>query len=458
MISRLFCAVMLTLITIACGPSDDSGDLRPEKDVSEVLPASKNINILFITFDALRADRLAPYGGNPDLTPRMNEFAANAVIFANAYVAGQATPSSFASSFTGQYPFRVFREWMMLETQTLAKIFRNAGYRTWGFFNNQQLAHERNYRQGFEEFQVTVNQQDTPPLNAIADLLSDPGERPFFAWVHFINPHSAYDYRPGSKAFYDPDYRGPYQKTSGARVQSYNLDELAQEDLAHIRQLYDGEVHFADRRFGEVIDLLEKSGLTDRTLVILSADHGESMGEHGFLGHHKLYEQVIRVPMVVRHPQGAAGRIVNTPVMNIDLLPTLADIAGVDHINGILDGINLRETLAPDRAMLFTQMTNPGQYSMAMRQGADKFLIWCVDRYDPAEEFYDLAADPGETTNLIHAPEYAEKADRMFKDWKTMIGGEHPCTVIEGAINGASIESNMDEDALEKLRSLGYIQ
>lgn len=456
---RSITAAMLAIVLLPLGGGcRPSGEDRTRPGLAEDLPVTPAMNVLFVTFDALRADRLAAYGGDESVTPEMNVFSEQAIVFENAYTAGQATPSSFASSFTGQYPFRVFHEWYLRDTQTLAEVFRSGGYRTWGFFNNQHLGHERNYDQGFDEFTVTVDQNDQQALEGIREFLARQHDEPFLAWVHFINPHSAYEYRESSSDFYDPDYKGPYEKSSGARVQTYNLDDIPPRDIDRIRQLYDGEVHFADSRFGQVMQALEQSGLSDKTIVILSADHGESMGEKSFIGHHKLYEPVIRVPLVIRHPHGATGKRIARPVMNIDLLPTLAETAGIGYVPEILDGWNLRDQLPSNRPMLFTQMTNPGQYSMAMRRGKHKFLLWCVEKYQPAEEFYDLESDPGETTNVISDPEHAETADRMFEAWKQLTGGMHPCTAIENAVNGAGIDSHMDDAAIEKLKSLGYIQ
>lgn len=431
----------------------------PEGMVSlaEELPRAPETNILVISFDAFRYDRMGAYGSDIGLTPNMDEFANDALVFDAAYVAGQATPSSFAAAFTGLNPFKVFRKWSLLETQTLAKVFRSDGYMTGGFFNNQYISKERNFNQGFDAFQVMVNPTDMEPLSAIRDFLDEHGDERFFAWVHFINPHSSYDYREMAEKFYSPNYTGKYEKRSGARVQSYDIEEMSEEDLDRIGELYNGEVHFADHRFGQVMEHVKKLGLKDDTLIVMTADHGEAYREHGVLGHHQLYEEVVRVPLIVRHPGGKKGGRVDAPVSNIDFLPTFASIAGVNYVAEATDGVNWRQPFDPDRVLLFTQMTNDLKYSMAMRQGDLKFLMWCTPKEDFEEELYHLGQDPKELNNLIDDPEFAARADEMYETWRDMIG-QHPCTTIHAALDGGDMQDGLDEDAIEKLKSLGYIQ
>lgn len=431
----------------------------PEGMVSlaEELPPAPEKNVLIISFDAFRYDRMGAYGSDIGLTPNMDEFARDALVFDAAYVAGQATPSSFAAAFTGLNPFKVFRKWSLVETQTLAKVFQSNGYTTGGFFNNQYISEERNFDQGFDAFQVMVNPTDLEPLDSIKGFLDEHGDDRFFAWVHFINPHSSYDYREMAKEFYSPDYSGEYEKQSGARVQSYDIEEMSEEDLDRIGELYNGEVHFADHRFGQVIEHVEKLGLKDDTVILMTADHGEAYREHGVLGHHQLYEEVVRVPLILRHPDGGKGGRVEVPVSNIDFLPTLASIAGLDYVAEATDGVDWREPFDPDRPLLFTQMTNDLKYSMAMRRGDLKFLMWCTPKENFEEELYHLGEDPAELDNLIDDPEFAARADEMYQTWEEMID-QHPCTAIETALDGGNMLDGLDEEAIEKLRSLGYIQ
>lgn len=419
------------------------------------LPPAAGHNVLLITFDAFRADNLAAYGGREALTPRLDHFATESIVFANAYVAGQATPSSFAAGFTGSYPFRVFRAWRLVDTQTLARVFAANGYRTGAVLNNMQLVASRNFQQGFETYSVFRDQSDERPIEEFTEFLSVADERPFFAWVHLINPHSPYELREGSEHHYDPDYRGEYEKSSGARVQTYKPGEMPSADVERIKSLYRGEVEFADRQFGKLIDLLHAEGLDGNTVIVVSADHGEAMDEHGVFGHHQLYEEIIRVPMLLRHP-GAPPQVIDARVSNIDLLPTLTRLAGLDFVAGVVDGEDWSQGVDPGRALLSTQMTNKAKLSMALREGDFKFISWCTEKEGFREELFDMAADPLETQNLAEVRDYADHMIRLYDRLVAEAGGE-PCGVIAEAIEGGDI-MDVDEETLEALRSLGYIQ
>lgn len=449
--NRAWIVLLGSLLLAACAePPPPAAPLEPVE-----LPATPGINVLMVTFDAFRADNLASYGGTANLTPSMDRFADESIVFRNAYVAGQATPSSFASAFTGRYPFKVFRGWRLLDTQTLARVFDSNGYRTAAFMNNMQLVDSRNYRQGFQVYSVFRDQSDERPLAEFEQFLQARDDQPFFAWVHYINPHSSYDRREGYEAHYDDDYAGEYLTGSGPRVQTYRPSEMRAADVERIKSLYRGEVAFADDRFEATLNLLEAHGLADNTIVVLTADHGEAMDEHGIFGHHQLYEEVIRVPMVLRHPD-APAQAIDARVSNIDLLPTLSTLAGLEYVPGAVDGVDWASGVPPDRPLLSTQMTNKGKLSMALLDGPYKFISWCTEKEDFREELFHLDSDPKELSNRAENRQDADTVIHLWDRFVELAGGE-PCTVIADAIEGGDI-TDVDEETLEALRSLGYIQ
>lgn len=436
------------LSLIAC--SDSKGPTVQDEQMAaafEALPPETNI--LFITFDALRADALGVYGNQKNLSPNIDQWAKRAFVFDQFYVAGQATPSSFAASFTGQYPFRVFRKWNLMETQTLAKVMEKAGRDTFGLFHNVQLIDDRNFGQGFEEYEAFSGEEEEHVLERAGELLEAHREGPFFGWIHFISPHAPYDHRDVASHLYSEDYEGPYEETTGPRP---HPDE--EDDIERLKELYNGEVFYLDTLFQGMLETLDRLELSENTIVIMTSDHGEQFNEHGDFGHNSLYEEIVRVPLIIRAPGYEGERAhVEHPHSNVDLLPTLAEFAGSDFAE-ISDGVNMLEPHDPERPLLLTAMTNKDHRAMAVRQGNDKLIVAC-----PPPEFeeilFDLDEDPQEHSNRVL--DDPKRTGELFDLMSETAGGK-PCEVIQDAVRGADISDNLDEETIEKLKSLGYIQ
>ena len=203
------------LVAVGCGPPD----------LRRALPERPGVNVLIITFDALRADHLGAYGYDRPVSPRLDAFAERAVVFESARVGGQATPTSFASAFTGFYPHRVFRKWKLDAPATLAGVFQRAGYRTGAFLHNIQLVRKRGFDAGFENFRVMPFAPEDKftevPLGWLRQHVGVTGEadpRPFLLWVHYISPHEPYKYVESAAHLYSPGYRGIYVESSKVNV------------------------------------------------------------------------------------------------------------------------------------------------------------------------------------------------------------------------------------------------
>lgn len=435
------------IVLAACGDGERRG--------AEVVLASqfseftRETNILIVSFDALRADALGIYGNDRPLTPEIDRWADDGVVFENFYVAAQATPTSFASSFTGQYPFRVFRGWKLGDHPRLAEIMQAAGYRTFGIFNNVQLVEERFFDQGYETYEVLTDPEDGKVLERADDALGKIGDEPFFGWVHFISPHAPYVARDFASHLYSNEYEGEFQTDSGPRPEPDNP-----RDQARVRELYDGEVLLSDMLFAAVIGLLEKHGLSDRTLVILTSDHGEYFGEHGRFRHETVHEKVIHVPFLMRMPGGHGEQVkVSGLHMNTDILPTLADLANAEGVSSY-DGYSMLAAQPSDRLLIFTAMTERERLMMGARKGDHKLMVECPPP-GFSESLFNLAEDPGETSDRIL--DDPALAGELFDAMSTLAGGD-PCDVLEGAVRGAEMTQDLDDETIEKLRSLGYIQ
>ncbi|MEM1089093.1 MAG: sulfatase [Pseudomonadota bacterium] len=429
----------LIVVLTGCGGTKES-------ELAERLPDSKGMNVLIISFDALRVDALGVYGGSRGLSPNIDRFSEQSIVFENAYTAAPVTPTSFAAAFTGQWPFQVFHGWKLVVQKTLAEILQENGYHTWGIFNNPQLATERFFNRGFDNYQVVYEEDKQVLEDAVAILNGDLPE-PFFGWVHFISPHSPYDYRELATHLYDPDYEGPYERTSGQPVTADNP-----QDLKRLRDLYDGEVLFLDALFAELMETLRSRGLVENTVIIVTSDHGEEFMEHGQLEHNAVFEELIHIPMMIRHPKGSGWRN-PTYYSNVDLLPTLTSALGIKPGEIRLDGVDLMLAASEQRTLLSTGMTHKFDRHFSAATGPEKLIVDCKPEY--AEALYDLGADPAEQANRIK--DDPNRATALL-DLAKLLATDEPCTMIARAIANQNPTANLTEEQIENLRSLGYIQ
>lgn len=434
----------LGLFLSACGEEPKPAGSRIESS----LPLSPGMNVLVISFDALRADALGLYGYSRNTSPNLDAFASEAVVFEDAYVASPVTPTSFAAVFTGLYPFKSFIGWKLASTTTLATVMQNAGYQTFGLLNNVQLVTERHFDRGFEHYD-TGRWTDEELLEVAMDRinLAADGEQPFFGWVHFISPHTPYDFREISAHLAPAMSEGRFAERVGG---SFEIE--TPEELKRVRDLYDGEIFFADHLFGQLVSHLRETGVLDNTMIIVTADHGEEFMEHGQVQHNALYEPLVRVPLLIRHPGHPVGVRVEEPVMTMDLLPTIASVIGA-NAPGDLDGVDLRASLDPDRHRIVTGMTNPDRYEILSARSGKKLIQICTP--DFREELYDLSADPGETTNIVlDRPEVANELGIHLED----LTSAEPCALIRSVNQGKAPEHLLSSEQIEELKSLGYIQ
>lgn len=437
-------SLVIAVIMTGCDRAPDGHAEHP--GLSELIPHARDMNVLIISFDALRADALGLYGYGRDTSPNLDRFAEAALVFDNAWTASPTTPTSFAAAFTGRYPYRAFIGWELIPVVTLASMMREAGYHTFGLFNNVQLASKRNFGQGFDVYEAG-NWSDDRTLEDARAMLNDAAGRRFFGWIHFISPHTPYEYREIAAHLAGEQADGRYAETTGGK-----FDVASDEELSRVRDLYDGEVWYADRLFGELIAHMESLGLMKDTLIIVTSDHGEEFMEHGQLQHNALYEEVVRIPMMIRHPGAAGGARTDAPYVNTDLLPTIASMAGLDYPTDI-DGIDLFSPFDADRLRILTGMTNRKTRQIAAGRGSRKFILRCEP--EPREELYDLAADPGEENNLVL--DDPALAGEMFDALQAVTVAD-ACRVIAGASRGRRPEEMLSPEQIEELKSLGYIQ
>ncbi|HTF90097.1 MAG TPA: sulfatase-like hydrolase/transferase [Planctomycetota bacterium] len=365
---------------------------RGETVVRGMAPGcARGFNVLLVTLDTTRADRLGCYGARNARTPNIDALAARGTSFGQAITCVPLTTPSHASILTGLYPpshgVRNNGEAPLgSERLTLAEILRDHGYQTAAFVSSFVLDRRFGLDQGFAVYDDSVERTlgagsfgglnerrgDATADAALAWLAARNPSQPFLAWVHFYDAHEPYSLAPP----FDKDFRG---------------------------HEYDGEIAFVDAQVGRLVAGLKAQGLHENTVIAIVADHGESLGEHGESTHGRtIYDAVMRVPWILVCPAApkSAGLVANEVVSTVDLMPSLLDALGIDSPPK-LDGHSLLSTRSdPERAVyiesMMTLLNNGWAPLQGMRSAHAKFIR------APRSEFFDLDKDPFELADRGH--------------------------------------------------------
>jgi arylsulfatase A-like enzyme len=434
-------------------------------------PAPRPKNILLITIDTLRSDRLGAYGNPTVRTPTLDRLAREGAVFASARSPIPLTLPSHTSILTGLYP----RTHLVLShaytlapgRPTLATILKEHGYATAAFVSSHVLDKKYGLDRGFDVYwqRWETDMGATRAMNVVGLELTTkaakewlkarPPEGPFFLWVHFFQPHKPYAPPPPLDRLYDPDYAG----TITAEVDTlhhiwHDRVALAPEDLEHLIALYDGEVTWSDLEVGKVLATLEAEGLLDDTVVMITADHGEVLYEHDFYFGHDimLYEPALSVPLIVRAPGLVSeGAVVGAGVRLIDVAPTLLDAAGIPPGEvGRFEGTSLlRVASAPPADTLYAEVFPPKAEWKTKPRHAVATSAWKLILEDESaeRELYDVVTDPAERENRAASePETLASYLAAWEAWRASRQEEFVTTFPD-----------IDPETEENLRSLGYI-
>jgi arylsulfatase A-like enzyme len=438
------------------------------------------LNVLLITIDALRADHLGVYGYARPTSPNIDRLAGQGVTFRRAVSQWPLTSPSFAALMSSTYGhtnglIRNTAQRMPDRPLMLAELLKAGGYSTWAAVGNVNLARVFNFDQGFDTYRELWREGDGRKTAGTTheglDLLKQAStERPFFLWLHFFDPHARYEPpKPFDGMFvgdryFDGSWRVPLNARADADLGGISSKvSLGSEDrVAYYVAQYDAEIRYVDQQVGILLQELEERGLAGNTLVVLTADHGESLGDHDYFFEHGRfpYDDCVHVPLIVRAPRFAKpGHTVRSPVQSIDIVPTLLDLAGLPP-DPQAEGKSLRpllrgESPAGDRwAYAFTESGFALDYQRSITSERYK-LVYVPDAGNRRImtgreiELYDLAADPGETRNLIdERPEVTAFLKRRL--WRWMANG--------GPAAPAPAAVRVEAAAEEQLRSLGYIR
>ncbi len=429
-------------------------------------------NVLLIVVDAWRAERLGVYGAKRPTTPALDTLAAESVVFDRAYAAAPWTKPSVASILTGLYPsghgLRGIRRKLVGEVASLPTLLGRRGYATAGVVANALLSAKAGFGQGFEVYRedqargAAYVSSEGLTEEAIAELdRMAASERPFFLYVHYFDPHA--DYRRHAGVGFAGAAAGrlhgdePYAEV--LRLQS----TMTPEEVEFVRAEYDEELRHTDDSVGALLAHLRSVGRWADTLVVVTADHGEELHDRGVFGHTRsLYDELVRVPLVIKPPGAVRARRVAGPVSLVSIAPTVLDFAGDAPGPLGLQGRSLvstlREATAPRLEDLLCEVDFlPVEADDPVGQVHKKALIagdlkLVRDDTTGALELYDLAADPGERTNL--APEDPAAARRLLA---RLLGLQRAVERSGAAGDPRGREQEFSHEELDRLRSLGYV-
>ncbi len=438
-------------------------------------------NVILISIDTLRADRLGAYGYGKPTSPAIDDrLAAAGVTFARCYSQSPKTTPSHMTMLTSLYPcVHGVALWEGAEpgpvlspaVHTLAEILGNAGYATGAFTGRGHVHRSRGFGQGFDvyvhdkQYKQRHRYEHSRQLERALQWMDEHRDRKFFLFLHTYAVHDPY-VPPSDVAelFDDGGYTGPARDVvnalrSGAgewedahRMFWDAVDVADPHAVRFVERLYDAAIRHMDRAVMEpLLDRVDALGLHDRTLVVLTSDHGEAFGEHGRFLHGDLHEETLRVPLILRFPgRLEAGQQIPARVRVIDVMPTILELVDVPT-RAPMQGRSLVPVMRgqTERAAAASEFSAPADGRVFESLRSDD-LSYIVDR--SAEYLFDLDVDPGEHRNLLaERPAEAEAMRNALMNWR------QDCRRLGAEFGPRGMGAAPSADTLRQLRALGYV-
>lgn len=411
--------------------------------------AKRKPNIILIILDALRADHLNCYGYEAPTSPFISDFASGAFIFEKVIAQSASTVPSVSSLFTSKYPYTdclVTGSFSLNHVDmTLAEFLKTQGYATSAFVGNTFVSKKFGFDRGFDQYDDKEGRwrnadELTDAVIGFLDKKKLGGA--FFLWVHYREPHSPY--KPPDEYVRMFSDRGDLiqQENVPKRYTFMGHEEMfTQEDIRRFTNAYDGNIRFVDDQLKRLFGYLERVGLLRKSIVIITADHGESLGEHGIFDHNELYYGILRVPLIIKIP-GVKGRRMSAPVALIDVFPTLA------HLTGAREPVQLRRLRGQD----IFGAENPSRELFSEYPDRTSLIVGRYRLFQNAQkkyELYDIEADPDEAIDLA---DKKEDLSRLLQKKTAFFWGSSSCFSSDDRV------IIKDEEIKENIRSLGYAQ
>ncbi|OPL18495.1 MAG: hypothetical protein AVO35_03975 [Candidatus Aegiribacteria sp. MLS_C] len=435
-------ALLVIVLLLSCGESDED----------------EGSSVLLVIIDTIRADHLGSWGYERDVTPALDSLASAGTRFSECQAHSSWTLPSVSSILTGRTPRehgagsvegRMFG--IPPSVPTLQSLLHSRGWSTCGLFNVVFLSEDFGFHRGFDHFDcrgVTGNRGTRRADETVDELIQwlDGLERgqPFLAVLHLYDPHIPYDPPPPWDTLYAGSITGSIRQ-GGSQIdtmQAVNSGnaELSPEGLRSMIDLYDGEIAFTDSQLQRLFRHLRSSGRGETTVIVVVGDHGEEFMEHSGIEHGRtLYQEVLHVPLIMSGPGIPRGTVVDRVCAQVDLLPTILEILGMQPQPG-LPGIDLLSGVPEGRDLPSSNLLWTNVPQAAIRRDGLK-LIWFPQ--DTVHQFYELDSDPLEQMDLESADSSMTRAAEYY--WSTPVLADPP-------------EVSFDEAENNQLRDLGYIR
>lgn len=422
---------------------------------------NNNYNVLLIIVDTLRADHLGCYGYFRDTTPHIDSLSNESILFMNAVSPAPWTSPAIASILASKYPavMGITHDPVILSKKHLflAEILKENYYRTKGIISHSFIGRELNYHQGFDSF----DQEDalgghfsitSPSITSKAiDFITKNKKNKFFLFLHYFDPHFAFMQHKNFNYF--PDYNGKIKSGMGITKLRNNAKYFSENDLNYLRSLYDSEISFTDYYIGKIIAHLKNLNLYKNTMIIFTADHGETFCDRSdWIGHTRnLYHELIHVPLIMKLPEKKESIKVNKYIGTIDILPTILATLKIDkpktHFDGIpmnlfdIDKIEPRVIISETKRISLLESVISNKYKVIKDLKKNRY------------EIYNLNIDPYEQNNL--SPELdndnIHNLKMVIEEWKKYV------TAQKSQIGNVKTP-HLSKKEKERLKSLGYIK
>ncbi len=419
-------------------------------------PEPPKPNVLLVSIDALRADRLSAYGYSRPTSPFLAELGASGTVFEHAFVNTHGTTPSHTTMLSGLHQGThgvglegtrggVVPSPIPAAVELLPEILRAAGYATIGVTDGGNVGRQFGFARGFDVFDDRgggMRRTGSRLEMALARARQARPRAPVFVFFHTYAVHSPYDPAPEFRRRLGIADAVPAAATRFLRAHVDDAAGVGDSRLAEISALYDAEIREADEELRLLLERLRGSGVLDRCLVLVTSDHGEEFGEHGGLLHRGLlYDELLRVPLLVAGPGVPAGRRDARLVSTVDIVPTILTYLGLPVGSSLQGKSFLGGDGAPRAERVFAQY---GASSFAIRTPQWKLIASSSGKL----ELYDLARDPGERRNLAAVDGAAR--DQLLGQLREWRAGQRP-------VPQTAPELALDPEEIERLRALGYL-
>jgi arylsulfatase A-like enzyme len=418
-------------------------------------PSRVGPNVILISIDTLRADRLGTYGYDRDTSPALDALAAEGVVFEHVVAESPWTLPSHVTMLSGIHPdghgVTVPDLRPHPELPSLPAELRDRGYLTLGFTDGGYVGAQYGFDRGFAVFDESPDGLGAA-LDEAMPLIEDAGDRPFFLFLHTYDTHCPYDPAPEYASQFATDSARSFETAGKCGNPQYNQMVFKPGQLEHVSNMYDAGIRELDDRLAGFFARLESAGLREDTLIIVTSDHGEEFMEHGQIGHERsLYREVLMIPLIVVGPGIAPGRS-RAPAALVDIVPTITTFLG-GAASSVGDG---RALLTRDETSSWRPisdddrvLTSTLSWKLPLRSTMDARLHRIRNTRAERDELYDFRDDPLETQNLLDDAPVA--TPRLMPG---LVAGDPD----HGPIHAPQPIEAITPEQAERLRNLGYLQ